>query len=562
MESLSRRDFINLLGCGIGGAGFLALPSYLKIESDLSLLDPLLRIDDLPTEIKKIIKLVCTTEFNEVGYLLLRTDDEPDPSHVPLAITDWNKEHSHSYDRLLTDQPLGIVLHWYGDRENFDDSLEGYMRGFDSIRPVANYETNTSAHFLIGSAEPKRADQFDSTSRIGILQTQSPDTDGVPFVASHLANMDYLAHEQRLQYFVRTSYYLNQSENYPLSILADFYDGRKIDPNLRTIAIEITGFNFDKLLGEINHQKLANVVSVVIAVMKKYRIPGLNILGHNEISLNKADPGKMFLATIRFLVCVQCLTSNDFLTQQLVFAHFSPQETINYSDTLAQKLKKVGELFRDTKKQAIKNYLKYIRSYLLLVDTPANVYNWELICKYWVIYDLLVPEERPQAIANDFLYPIKQENIESRGYFLDKINREGVNYYVTKSDSTLTDIFSINLIANGECIYVGNSELYPTNYIAIFKHRLSTSAEVISIYDNLNNIFDLKLRQSYNRGQIIGEIKEDFSYIPAHLHFAVAFGGTWDLHIKDSRTTPLNAGPTWMRARYLDPVQFLETQIN
>jgi len=560
MENLSRRDFINLLGFGIGGAGYLALPSYIKFETDLSMTDPLLRTDDLPVEIQDILKLVNPTEFNKDGYLLLHSEVESKPSFVPLAITDWNKEHRYSSDRLLTDQPLGIVLHWYGDRENYDNSLDGYLRGFNSIRPVSDYETNTSAHFLIGSAEAIPSDQFKKSSRIGIIQTQSPDTDGTPFVASHLARMDYEVHEQALQYFVRASYFLNQSEDYPLSILVDFYDGRKIDPNMRTIAIEITGWNFDKLLGEIDHQKLANVVSVVIAVMKKHKIPALNILGHNEISLNKADPGKMFLATIRLLIGVQCLLSDDYLVQQLVLAPFYSQNTIENSYALTQKLNKDKELFLDTKKQALINYLKYIRSYLLLVDTPANVYHWETISKYWVIYDLLVPKERPQAIANDFLFPIKYANFESRGCFLDSTNREGVNYYLNESDSALTDHCSINLIANGKCIYVGNSELYPNNFITIFKHRLSSSAEVVSIYDNLNDIYDLKLGQSYNRGQFIGDIKRIYSHIPVHLHFAIAFGGTWDLHIKDSRTTPLNAGPTWMKARYLDPVQFLETK--
>ena len=73
---------------------------------------------------------------------------------------------------------------------------------------------------------------------------------------------------------------------------------------------------------------------------------------------------------------------------------------------------------------------------------------------------------------------------------------------------------------------------------------------------------DLNLKGSYKIGQIIGKIKETLSYVPAHLHFAIAFGSTWDLHIKDCQATPLNAGPTWMRARYLDPVKFLEAQMN
>jgi len=562
MENLSRRDFLNLFGYGFGGMWFLTLPSYLKINSESFPLDPLLQIDDLPAEIRDIIKLISTTQLDKKGYLMLHTDEELQPSYVPLVITDWNKKHSNSYDRLMTDQPLGIVLHWYGDRDNFDDSIEGYLRGFNSVRPVADYETITSAHFLIGSAEPKSADHFYASSRIGIIQTQSPDIDGVPFAASHIARMDYDAHEQALQYFVRSSYTLNQTEQYPLSILVDFFDGLRTDPNMRTIAIEITGHNFDNILAEIDQQKLANVVSVVLAVMKKYRIPALNILGHNEISLNKADPGKMFLATIRYLVCVKCLVNNDQLFHELVFEPFYTQAAVQNSDAITHKLFSDSELSLNIRKQAIINCLKYIRSYLLLVDTPANVYRWELICRYWEVYDLLVPEEKPQATAHEFLFPVEQPHFESRGYFLDENNREGINFHRVESDVVPSGPFSINLIANGECIFVGISEFYPDSFIAIFKHRLHTSAEVLSIYDNLSDVIDLKLRGNYNGGQVIGNITQKFSYIPAHLHFAIAFGSTWDLHIKDNRSTPLNAGPTWMRARYLDPINFLETHLN
>ena len=540
----------------------MTLPSFFKSNPTISFAKPFLQAGDLPTDVQKILRLIPKTEFDAKGKLLLYNNDKLPPSNIPFAATDWNINHRYSYDRLITNQPMAIVLHWFGDRENFNDEIEGYLRGFDSIRPVANYTTNTSAHFLIGSAKPVNANQFDNSSPVGIVQTQAPDIDGVPFVASHIARMDYTLHEQALQYFVRTSYTLNQTEQHPLSILVDFYDGRRIDPNLRTIALEITGTNFDNQLSELVLQKLANVISVVIAVMKKYRIPALNILGHNEISLNKADPGKMFLALIRYLVCVQSLVSNDHVAQELVLTPFYSQAARHYSNPIIHKLFNKSEILIEIKKQAISNYLKYVREYLLLVDTPANVFRWEEYCKFWQVYDHLIPEEKPREIANDFNYPVKQVDFESRGYFLDQNNREGINFHRVRSSDTQSDQFPICLVANGECLYASSSVFYPGKFIAIFKHRLPSSAEILSIYDNLNIATDLKLSNCYKKGQVIGKINSVHSYIPAHLHFAIAFGSTWDIHIKNNQSTPLNAGPTWMQARYLDPIKFLETQIN
>ncbi len=49
---------------------------------------------------------------------------------------------------------MGIVLHWYGDDLGFDQTVEGYLRGFNVAAQADNYLTRTSAHFLIGRVSP------------------------------------------------------------------------------------------------------------------------------------------------------------------------------------------------------------------------------------------------------------------------------------------------------------------------------------------------------------------------------------------------------------------------
>jgi hypothetical protein len=112
--------------------------------------------------------------------------------------------------------PWGIVLHWYGDKENFDKTIKGYIRGFDSLRKVATYITRTSAHFLVG---PERLEQatINQSTGISVLQTQMPDKDGTPFVASHLMYLDYLAHQENASILlVRSITWEGQSPSFDL----------------------------------------------------------------------------------------------------------------------------------------------------------------------------------------------------------------------------------------------------------------------------------------------------------------------------------------------------------
>ena len=66
-------------------------------------------------------------------------------------------------------------------------------------------------------------------------------------------------------------------------VLKDIFEGPEIDPNFRTISIEIVGSDFDNHENYPSDQKIANTLSVVWAVMERYGIRASDVLGHHEI---------------------------------------------------------------------------------------------------------------------------------------------------------------------------------------------------------------------------------------------------------------------------------------
>ena len=110
---------------------------------------PILRLDQLPNQVQEILDRVTNLMVTRDGRLYLMDAARHKNGFVPLARTQWNREHSLISDKLYTSVPWGIVLHWYGDRENYDKTITGYLRGFNSLRDVDGVKTRTSAHFLV-----------------------------------------------------------------------------------------------------------------------------------------------------------------------------------------------------------------------------------------------------------------------------------------------------------------------------------------------------------------------------------------------------------------------------
>jgi hypothetical protein len=452
-----------------------------------------------------------------------------------MAQTQWNREHSNHWDRLEQDTDWGIVLHWYGDNTSFDRTIEGYLRGFDELRQVDDYITRTSAHFLVGGGllTPSPGSDRDA---MPILQTQKADADGTPFVASHLKPLDYQLHQERGQYFVRALYELGYQQPTIHSILQDWFDGQRVDANMRSLAIELTGCDFNTPEHSPTNQQTANVVGLVWALMQYYGIRASNILGHHEIQIDKPDPGKRFMALVRCLLGAKAMTENNPVMNKLVFGQHlgSEQDT-----SLAARI-----------------YLQWVRDYLVKVSRPSQVYAWEAESGYWFLADGIMGEALPTA--SGFLHPLPDSSTSPEHSFCYPSNHEGVDLYI--KDSSRSKPLPIKLITDGVCLYAGDAHGDHPGKQAIFRHRQRDGAEILSIYGNLSRLQDLREGSIYPPGYPIGMIRCNLSGTKI-LHFAIAYRTAWERSLNSNPDAPMNANSVWVQENYLDPMKYLNQHI-
>jgi hypothetical protein len=540
---LSRRAFLRLAAAGLGA---YSLPDTWAEPPVHPEEWPRLHLDDLPEYLSGILSHVPRARVGREGYLDLLDSRGEAAGRAQLARTLWNKEHSHPYDRLNASVPWGIVLHWYGDRETFDQSIPGYLRGFDDLRLVAGEYLRTSAHFLVGEGEVRPYSIYPNRDigilqTVSILQTQAPDKDGTPFVASHLQRLDYYAHRARQQYFVRALYQLGYADPGVHSMLQDLFDGRPVDANMRTLAVEISGYDFENPDHFPSEQKLANTLSLVWALMERYNVLAINLLGHHEIQLNKADPGKKFMALVRFLVGVKALVDRDPGMVERVFCPFlsagrNPEE-------------------------AVRAYFKFVRDYLALTSPPKTVYEWESASGYWFVADRLPGQAAGPVAARELRLPLSGM-ISQKGFvFLDPHNHEGVDLYRDRAGQEPEPVL---LSAGGVCLFAGRARgacgWGDPGLAAIFRHRQPDGAEFLTVSSHLSELGDLRAGNAYPAGYRLGATACEPYRPEGYLHYAVAYGATWDTDLRQRPTIPLNAGETWIRQRYMKPETFLAGQ--
>jgi len=526
----SRRAFLKLMGINMLA---LTLPGWatgIGQANSYLFQRPWINIAEIPLKPRNILGKVPNMEIDPQGYLRLMNPDQASWEVFPCVQTLWNKEHSNRYDRLYGHVPWGIVLHWYGDKENFDKTIKGYVRGFDSLRKVATYITRTSAHFLVGPERPTQA-TINQATGISVLQTQMPDKDGTPFVGSHLMYLDYLSHEEKEQYFVRALNHLGRTKPFFRSLLQDLFEGPVMDPNMRTIAIEITGYDFESPEHYPGDQQIANVIGVVWAVMKRYGIPAMNILGHNEIKLGKPDPGKKFMAVIRYLLGLKALLEKDERMFSLVFGQFV--------------------LANPNPRQAVSDYFTFVREYLMLISIQRTVYEWESATNYWFTRDLLNEDVHPSNQAFVYSWPVPGIDSLHGDIFLDPDHHEGIDFYSASPRST------VNLIADGRCLFVGEQKAHREGRLAMFRHRQADGAEIVSVYSGLDQVMNIQVGERYALGYPVGVISRQEKYMDPFLHFAIAYGATWDTGSKTDPCPPLNAGTSWINYRYMNPYDYL-----
>lgn len=533
-QTLSRRDFLKSAAASLAA---VALPHY-RTDDPGETGWPDLTLGRVPDRIVRLLEKAPSMRVDSDGYLVLQDERGVPVGRAPLRQTQWNKERSTKYDRMDTRRPWAIVLHWYGDRENFDRTEAGYLRGFDSEREIYDYVTRTSAHFLVGWERPL-PDEKAKPDEIGVLQTQAPDQDGIPFIASHLAPVNYQARLENRHYFVRALDSMALRQPWVGSLLQSFFSGRRFDPNAETLAIEICGYDFENPIHWPSDQQIANVVALVWALMKRYHVRASDILGHNEIQLSKPDPGKKFTGLIRYLIGVKALLEKDEDMLDLVFGQFMDRSPA----------------------QAVRRYFQFVRDYLVMVATQRRVYEWEALSHYWFLYPALDPQSPALPWMNELVVPIRGTVALNHDLYLEPEHHEGIDLSRDVSRHSLTQVgqsIDVYSMGRGICLHTGEDLGHCCGKSAFFRHLQPDGSQILTVYGHLHELGDLRPGELYPAGYRIGAAQGPQSYIDSYVHFSIAYGATWDTDLLRSPRLPLNAGQTWIRDRFLEPRGYLK----
>jgi hypothetical protein len=453
---------------------------------------------------------------------------------LPLQPTIHNQENSRRWHRLAGHVPWGIVLHWYGDKDNYDRSIAGYLRGFDGVRSIDGELVRTSAHFVVGSA-PAGSRPALAGERIGYLQTQAADLDGVPFMGAHVAGLDYVGYAHGEQYFVKALDKLAYADPRNRHLLQEMYQGLHVDPNRRTIGIEIAGHHFDQEAHAPGEQQIANVLGLVRALMIRYRLSARSILGHHELSLGKPDPGKNFLALIRYLIGVLALTDDNPVFQELVFGQYATPGS--------------------SPEASYRRYFDFVRDYLVLTSTPARLYRWEGDSHYWLLADLLPGVSRNLPTAAEYITPLSGQTALAGQGFLRPESHEGIDLYSPHAAGAAAQR-GVRLIAPGQCLFAAQSRRGHDGLRAVFRHRQPDGAEFLTVYAHLDGLPELKTGQLYPAGYPLGTTAAVQRQHEPFLHFAMGYGASWEMSLAGHPDVPLNAGYSWIRQHFMDPLDY------
>ncbi len=529
-SSLSRRDFLKWSAASLASVATLALrwPERLAAAAAEG---PQLPFAALPNRMQSILAKVPSLNLDQQGRLVLLDVDHTRLGTAPLLRTQWNLERSTSFERLDTALPWGIVIHWFGDLPEHDLTIAGYLRGFDGLRPTGNTNSRTSAHFLVGAARPAPFARMEARS-FGILQTQLPDVDGTPFAASHLVGLTghRLAGDS---YFAAAFSRLARAGSGAEGLLTSSAAQSSTDWNYQTLAIEVTGSYFDRPDQWPGEQQIANLVGLVAALMRRYHIQAVDVLGHAELDPDKSDPGKIFIAMLRALIGAYALVTPDPLLKTLTFGPWLGKSASPMDAALA--------------------WFTFIHNYLAIVARPDQVYAWETLSGNGLLLRTL--QNLPPPADQALLYPLGQAGQLSGDLFLIPGHHEGVDIY--PENIAAGESLPVRLAAAGECLFTGSVPGYCPGAATIFRHMQPDGAQFLSVYAHLAQSSELALGSTYPAGAPIGSILRPSSSRSAYLHFALAFGASWEVELSTQPTPLVSTTRQHLLTRYLDPLPFL-----
>jgi hypothetical protein len=365
-EKFTRRDFLKLTG--LAGA-YLMVPKGAEKLANAIESWPKLNVENLPTFYKDVLNLTPKTDFSEKGIMRMEVKENGlnVMREVPVLQTNFNKKflaiakYSPNW-RFVTDQPLGLGLHWFGDQKQF--ASQWYPRSTAREYVETGLCGDRSVQFVVGDGAPV-AGQEGLDKKLAIVQAELPDENGNWVSSAHIVNVDRNIYDKGEQYFANATYSLLRDYGFSnpgnTTILERLYQRRYNDrPNIQLVGVEIQGCSFDVVENFPSAQKLANILAVSMAVIKRNKVssPAYNVIGHEELDFGKGDPGKNLMFGMKMLIGVSALASGDNDLLDLVFKPF----------TLDGKV---------SKEEAVANYFKYCSDYFARTTGP------ESFVEYW-----------------------------------------------------------------------------------------------------------------------------------------------------------------------------------
>jgi hypothetical protein len=192
----------------------------------------------------------------------------------------------------------------------------------------------------------------------------------------------------------------------------------------------------------------------------------------------------------------------------------------------------------------------------MMVSIQQRVYEWEAASNYWLAYDMFSDEAKRLEVAGQFSWPVQGENLLHGYIYLDPHQHEGVDFYPTSSRA------NTHLVATGKCLYLGEQDGHSQGKTAVFRHRQPDGAEILSVYSHLTEMAPFQVGKLYPVGYPVGTIVQAEKYQDPYVHFAIAYGATWETNLTPRPIPPPNAGPRWIKDRYLDPHEYLHLHVD
>ena len=165
-------------------------------------------------------------------------------------------------------------------------------------------------------------------------------------------------------------------------------------------------------------------------------------------------------------------------------------------------------------------------------------------------------QDLPAPADFTLLHPLLLPARLSGDTFLVPGHHEGVDLHLPSAAPG--ESLPVQLAASGECLFAGPEPGYCPGLAAVFRHMQPDGAHFLTVYARLTLRAGMASGRSYTTAAPVGQILRPTAAHSAYLHFAVAYGASWEADIATHTTPLITTTSQHLRTRYLDPLPFLD----